>query len=256
LKKSVFIIFALLIFFIFSGIRSSAQIRKVLNLPTYNDTPYHFGFILGINEMLFSLKPADSLSYMKWEPDQYPDIFADSVKLYSVSPSPTPGFTIGILGNLRLGKWFDMRFVPSLSFGERKLNYQIELYNEGQKQMVTSTKSITSTLINFPLDFRYRSTRLNNFGVYLLAGVQYSIDLASQKKAEESTNEVTVKLNKQDFYINAGIGFEFYTTYFKFGMELKMGYGLRQLLQNENNIYTNSIESLRSKVFLLSFTFE
>lgn len=256
MKKSVFIIFALLIFFIFSGIRSSAQIRKVLNLPTYNDTPYHFGFILGINEMLFSLKPADSLSYMKWEPDQYPDIFADSVKLYSVSPSPTPGFTIGILGNLRLGKWFDMRFVPSLSFGERKLNYQIELYNEGQKQMVTSTKSITSTLINFPLDFRYRSTRLNNFGVYLLAGVQYSIDLASQKKAEESTNEVTVKLNKQDFYINAGIGFEFYTTYFKFGMEVKMGYGLRQLLQNENNIYTNSIESLRSKVFLLSFTFE
>ena len=256
MKKSAFIIFAFIFLFIFSGFRSSAQIRKVLNKPNYNEAPYHFGFILGINQMFFALKPADSLSFIKWEPDQYPDIFADSVVLYSVSPSPTPGFTIGILGNLRLGKYFDMRFIPSLSFGERKLNYQVEIFNEGQGQMVTTTKSITSTLINFPLDFRYRSTRLNNFGIYLLAGVQYSIDLASQRKAEESTTDITVKLNKQDFYVNAGIGFEFYTTYFKFGTEIRMGYGLNQLLKNENNIYTNSIESLRSKVFLLSFTFE
>ncbi|NOX85390.1 MAG: PorT family protein [Chlorobi bacterium] len=256
MKKSAFIIFTFFLFFIFSGTNASAQIRKVLNLPTYNDTPYHFGFILGLNQMLFTLKPADSLTYMKWTPEQYPDIFADSLVLYSVSPRPTPGFTIGILGNLRLGKYFDMRFIPSLSFGERKLNYQIEIFNDGQGQMVTTTKSITSTLINFPLDFRYRSTRLNNFGIYLLAGVQYSIDLASQKKAEQNTTDITVKLNKQDFYLSAGIGFEFYTTYFKFGTELRMGYGLNQLLKNENNIYTNSIESIRSKVFMLSFTFE
>ncbi len=177
MKKSASIIFVLFLLFLFSGSNASAQIKKVLNLPTYNETPYHFGFILGLNQMLFSLKPADSLSYIKWAPEQYPDIFADSVVLYSVSPRPTPGFTIGILGNLRLGKYFDMRFIPSLSFGERKLNYQIEIFNDNQRQMVTTTKSITSTLINFPLAFRYLSTRLYHFGVYLLAGVQSFIYL-------------------------------------------------------------------------------
>ncbi|HDO27447.1 MAG TPA: PorT family protein [Bacteroidetes bacterium] len=256
MRKSITIFFALFLIFIFAGAKTSAQVRRVQNLPNYNQSPYHFGFILGINQMLFSLKPADSLSYIKWDTEQYPDIFADSVTLYSVSPGANPGFTIGILGNLRLGKYFDMRFIPSLSFGERRINYLINIFNEGQGQMVTTTKSITSTLINFPLEFKYRSTRLNNFDAYVLGGLQYSLDLASQKKAQKNTSEITVKLKKQDVYVNVGVGFEFYTTYFKFGTELKMGYGMNQLLKNENNIYTNSIESLRSKVFLLSFTFE
>lgn len=256
MRKSVILVPFLFLLVTVASVNVSAQIQRVKNLPGYNNTPYHFGFILGVNQMLFSLKTVDSLSYIKWDPSQYPDIFADSLVLYSVSSTPVPGFTVGILGNLRLGKFWDLRFIPALSFGERKLNYQMTIYNDSVGQFVTSNKSITSTLINFPLEFRYKSRRLNNFGVYVLGGVQYSIDLASQKKQQESTTEITVKLNKQDIYLNVGGGFEFYTTYFKFGVELKMGYGLKQLLKNENNIYTNSIESLKSKVFLVSFTFE
>jgi hypothetical protein len=82
------------------------------------------------------------------------------------------------------------------------------------------------------------------------------LDLASQKKTSGNKASSTVKLNRNDLSLEAGVGFEFYTTYFKFGTELKMGYGLRNLVIPEDNIYSGSIDKLNSKVFLLSFTFE
>ena len=235
---------------------ASAQKRKPLNLPTYDEAPYHFGFILGINQMLFSVKPIEDLPFRKWSGTESPDIFADSLFVYSVTSSPTPGFTIGILGNLRLGNYTDLRFIPSLSFGERILNYDIRAYEDGQSQRIQTTKSITSTLIDFPLELKYKSKRLNNFRAYVLGGITYTLDLASQRRGQKNSNDVTVKIQQHDLLAAVGVGFDFYTTYFKFGTQLKMSYGFNNLIKYEGNLYTDSIESLRSKVFLLSFTFE
>jgi len=57
-------------------------------------------------------------------------------------------------------------------------------------------------------------------------------------------------------YVEAGVGFDFYNEWFKLALELKMMYGLFDQLKRENNIYTNSIESLKSKIFQFSVTFE
>ena len=254
-RKKIILLSLLALTFIFAN-STFAQKRKVLNLQHYDEEPYHFGFILGLNQMLFSVKPVDNLPFIKWEPNQSPDIFADSLYVYSVTGSPTPGFTIGILGNLRLGKYFDMRFIPALSFGERKLNYSILAYENGTPQLINVEKQISSTYVDFPLEFRYKSKRLNNMLAYALGGVNYSIDLASQKKAEENSNTITVKLYKHDVSLLIGAGVDFYTSYFKFGIQARMSYGMNNLIQYEGNLYTNSIQSLRSKVFMLSFTFE
>ncbi len=238
------------------SINTNAQRRKVLNLPSYDQNQYHFGFILGINHLLFTVKPTDNLSFIKWNPDQSPDVFGDSMYVYSVTSTPTPGFSVGILANLRLGKYTDLRFVPSLLFGERLLNFNILRYRNGEPLFVEIQKSITSTIIEIPLEVRYKSKRVNNFRAYVLTGIKYSLDLASQKKTPAGEVSSNVKLHRNDLSVEAGAGFEFYTTYFKFGTELKMGYGLRNLIINEDNIYAGSIARLNSKVFLLSFTFE
>lgn len=240
----------------FITLNSEAQRRKVLNLPTYDQDPYHFGFILGINHMLFSIQPVNGIQNIKWDTDQSPDVFGDSLFVYSVTSSPSPGFSVGILANLRLGKYTDMRLIPALSFGERMLNYKILRYRNGDTLFVDIEKSITSTIVEIPLEFRYKSRRLNNFRMYVLGGFKYSLDLASQKKGKGDSGNTTVKLYRNDFSLEAGAGMEFYTTYFKFGVEAKMGYGFRNLVIPEDNLYSGSIDKLRSKVFLLSFTFE
>jgi outer membrane protein with beta-barrel domain len=237
-------------------INSHAQKRKVNNLPAYDENLYHFGFILGINHMLFAVQTVDDFQNIKWNTDQSPDVFGDSLYVYNVTSSPTPGFSVGILANLRIGKYTDLRFIPTLSFGERLLNYTIKRYRNGDPLYVEIQKSVTSTIVEIPLELRYKSKRLNNFRAYVLGGVKYSLDLASQKKEKNNANTTTVKLNRHDFSLEAGVGVEFYTTYFKFGIETKMGYGFNNLIIDEDNIYSGSLDQLRSKVFLLSFTFE
>ena len=231
-----------------------------MNLRNYNEQPYHFGFILAVNQMHFTVKPVDSLPFIKWTGTQLPEdpdlINIDYAQILSLNSKPTPGFTIGILGSLLLHKYIDMRFTPSLSFGERVLTYDILTVSGDDSSRFSVDKNITSTLVEFPLDFKYRSKRLNNFDAYVMLGVNYTLDLASQKKAEKNSNTTTVKINKSDLVIDVGVGVDFYTQYFKFGVEVKMGYGLFNLIKKEDNLYSNSIESLNSKLFQLSFTFE
>jgi Outer membrane protein beta-barrel domain len=236
-----------------------AQSQKVLNLPRYDFAKYHFGFILAGNQMLFSIKPNTDFSKQLYTNEQAPGLNYDSLYILSVTSDPSPGFTIGIVGNLRLGKYFDLRFIPSLAFGERNVNYSLLAYRDSVASIFEISKPITSTYVELPLHIRYKSKRLNNMRAYVLAGFKYNIDLASNKKnkAEDADGNPTfIKLIKQDLMAEFGVGFDFYTNFFKFGIELKMGYGLFDLLVRENNIFTDGISHLNSKILTFSLSFE
>jgi hypothetical protein len=232
----------------------------VLNMTTYDQDKFHFGFVLGANQCFTTLRPISDLNSHIFDSTYIPDILPlpDSARIMTVWSTPAIGFVISIVGNMRMGDHFDMRFIPSLSFGDRNLLYNIQSYRKGDTSLIEITKKIPSTYINFPLEIRYKSIRYNNFRAYVLGGLQYTLDLASQAKKREQKNadQKIIKFDGSDFYAEAGVGLEFYNEWFKFGIELKMMYGLTDVLKRERNLYTDSIESLKSKIFQVSFTFE
>ncbi len=252
--------------FLLASLDVSAQRRKVMNLPKYDLEPYHFGFILAANEMHYSLKLSEDFQLVNYDASFWPEQpSGDSVKLVNMTPAPTPGFTIGIVGNLRLANHFDLRFIPSLSFGERHMDYVVKEYKDGNENTFAFRKSNASTFVEFPLHIKYRSKRLNNAAAYLIGGVNYRIDLASQKKNERdialpgggtTTIIEGIRTNRNSIALEIGTGFDFYTNFFKFGIELKMSYGLGNIIEGDEYIYSSSVESLRNKIFQLSFTFE
>lgn len=257
LRRNYLIYLLLTLFVLLGAINANAQQNRPLNLPNYDDKDlFHFGFILGINHMLFTINTIDDMPNVKWNTDQSPDVYGDSLYVYSVTTRPTPGFSVGILANMHMGRFADLRFIPTLAFGERLLYYNILRYKDGEPIFVEIEKSVTSTIVEIPLEIRYKSRRLNNYRMYVLGGVKYSLDLASQKKSKNNSSTTNVKLYRNDISAEIGAGAEFYTTYFKFGVEAKMGYGLRNLRIPEDNLYSGTLSSIRSKVFLLSFTFE
>ena len=209
------------------------------NLTNYYNETLHFGFTLGVNRSNFIIIPAQHFERF------------DTLK--AITSSPKYGFNLGIVSEVRLHKYVTLRFVPNLSFCERNLQF----YFEGH-DTITKTKTIESTFLNFPLDLKLRSKRLKNFGAYILAGGGYSLDLASKRKVTNSTNlnEQIVKLKRDDFSYEFGAGAEFYLQYFKFGIEGKLSLGTKNLLIKDNTIFSNSIDKLHSKVFLISLTFE
>lgn len=254
--RKVFFVFAVFIFLIpVTG--SYGQDRKLINLPKYDYAQYHFGFTLGLNQMLFTVRPASDLYSRVYTNFQTPELAVDSSRLLAVNSSPTFGFNIGIIGDMRLGKQFNLRFIPALSFGERYVNYSILGYeNSGNTTLIDVKKNVGSVFIDFPLLVKYKSKRHNNILAYLTAGGQYSLDIASNARKQDQGQQIVVKLNKHDFYLLAGVGFDFYNPWFKLGVELKMAYGLFDMLKRDNTIYTLGIEKLDSKIFQLCFTFE
>lgn len=231
---------------VFEG-KINAQ-TKLPNNPHYDNKAYHFGFLIGINEMDFTLKRKQNFIV---------NINEENVlDVYSIDAIPEKGFNVGIVSNLRLGKHFDFRFVPDLAFGDRNILYR---YIDKNGILQSVNKKIESTYVEFPFLFKYKGVRLMNARPYLIGGPKYTIDLASQankKKKDENFDEDIVKLNRNDVAMEVGVGFDFYLQYFKFATELKMSYGLTNALKNEPSFYSNSIERLNSRIFMISFLFE
>ena len=211
---------------------------KLQNLPRYDNKKIHFGFTMGINSMDFRIKQIANITNL------------DS--LYVLESQNQKGFNLGIVSNFRLGKVFDLRFLPRLVFSERIIEYS---FLDGQKKIYTQSKPIESTFIDFPILIKYKSERYNNFRTYLLGGMKYGMDIASQTDIDDEGEKI-VKLKKHDVAAEIGFGMDFYLEYFKFSPQIKLSFGVIDLLSKDETIYTKSVEKLTTNSWLLSFTFE
>ncbi len=121
--------------------------------------------------------------------------------------------------------------------------------------VISIAKPIESTFIDFPILIKYKSERYNNFRTYLLGGIKYGIDIASQKDIDDEGQKL-VKLKKNDLGIEIGFGMDFYLEYFKFSPQIKLTYGILNLLSEDETVYTKSVSKLTTNSWMLSFTFE
>ena len=222
--------------------KSFAQFTP-MNLPNFDRQEWHFGFTLGINNMNFRIDPIMPESFDR--------------NLLIVEPLDAKGFNIGIVANKRLGDFFDLRFVPTISFGDRSLRYT---FIENDTVMETYVKNVTSTYLDFPFTVKYKSkrlpNRLRNVRAYVFTGFRYSVDLSSQRKKDKNNQDIVLKLNPHDVFYELGVGFDFYMKYFKFGVEIKQSLGFLNVLYHENNKFTDNINGLKSTITWVTFTFE
>lgn len=230
-------IFLFIIFLCFSLFSYGQRHKKPQNLPRYDFKKIHFGFTLGINSLNFSLAKNDD--------------FLNNDSLLTLLASDQKGFNLGIVSNLRLGKYTDLRFIPTLVFGERILNYRFN----NQSNLSLTDKRIESTLIDFPVSLKYKSARYNNFRTYVMCGVKYSLDIASQSEIDDEGQEL-VKLNNHDLMIEGGFGIDFYLQYFKFSPQIKISHGIINILSKDKTLYTQTIDNLKTNSWMISFTFE
>ncbi|NLE64124.1 MAG: PorT family protein [Bacteroidales bacterium] len=214
--------------------------QKAPNLIHYDRKKIHFGFMIGYNMSNFAIKPKTNLNAF------------DSIMI--VETRPMSGFNIGIVSDLHMGNHFDLRFIPEISLLDRNVVYNMK-YNNNTLYKVN--KKVESVSLDLPLLLKFKSIRIQNMRFYVIGGVQYSIDLASQaKKQAQNKDVVKLKLLRSDVQTQVGAGIDMYMNMFKFAIEFKMSYGMLNLLKNDDNVYTNSIDHLKAKVFHLSFLFE
>jgi len=239
--------------------------NPTLHLPNYDSKVFHFGFLLAFNEMTLTLKTVKDYQSIAQPAASWPIgpfDYSNTQCLYvqNVEPMLRPGFTIGITSNLRLGRHFTLRLIPSMSFGERRIHYTIGIEDlNGDITTKDFTKFIKTTLLEFPLNIKYHVLRYNNISPYLFGGINPKIDLKTQKAPVENIPQlefVDLVTKRFDCAGEFGIGLDLYAKKFKFGVEIKMSEGLLDIVKSKNLIYTAPIDRLHNRMFQFSFLFE
>ena len=209
---------------------------KNLNFRDFQSKPYYFGITLGFNRSDFRIYHSNEF------------ILNDS---FARAESVTgPGFNLGIVSNLRIGDYFDLRFLPTLSFLERTIKYS----PPGENGRIIS-RPVESVLVEMPFHVRYKSAPYHDFRLFVIAGVKYTFDVASDSRTRQSAG--LVKIAPTDFQFEYGAGVQFFFPYFIFSPELKISQGINNMLIYNNNLEQSTVlEKVISRTFTLSIHFE
>lgn len=217
----------------------AAQTRKLQNRPYIDERRFHYGFLIGVH-----------LQDMELKNNGYIDP-ASGEQWYAEVDNYNPGFSVGVLGEMRLNKYLALRLVPTMHFGQKHVTFHEQVSGRD------STQNIKSTYLSFPLDLKFTPPRFNNYRPYFIAGVNPMVDLTVRKHRALLTKPF-------DCYLEVGMGCDIYFSFFKMIPELKFCFGLTDILQrNRNDLidksmlkYTNSLDGASSKMIVLTLYFE
>jgi len=240
----------LIILFLLIPLGLFAQKAKVWNKPLYDAYPFHFGFAFTFGVLDFSVAHSD---YFLNQPD--------SIKIFSIEGQPGALFGASMVSNLRINDNFDLRFIPGLHFGQRKLTYlMVDKIVSGDTLIKSQVFNLESTLLQFPLLLKYRAVRQNNYRPYLIFGVNYVVDLQARKEIYfgiVDNFEIEKRfLKSQDLYLEMGFGVDNYLPFFKFSTEIRFSYGLLNIAYDNNLTYYKVFDKLGSKMTTLVIYFE
>jgi hypothetical protein len=215
-----------------------AQNEKVKNQPYADMKLFHLGFHVGLHTQDLILTNTGVVT-------------ANGETWFAEIPVYSPGFSVGMIGDMFMNPYFNLRFLPSIHFGDKKIVFREDKSEEEY------AATVRSNYLTFPLEVKYSSFRLNNYRPYLTVGVYGAFDLG-RKKGE------SILLKGTDYGITLGIGCDIYLPYFKLCPELKFHFGLGNLLetnrtdltQPELGVYTDALSKATSRMIILTFNFE
>ena len=214
-----------------------AQVNVFEHDIKYAARDFHFGIELGLN---FS-------NYKVTLDSQY---LAES-EILEAHPITNPGFSLGILSSLHLSNSLEFRFIPNLTFADRSIQYKVD----SGMGITEPLFRIESVYLEFPVNFKYRSKPYKDFRMYVLSGFKYSIDMQSNATARLA--EDLIKVYKNDFAFEYGIGAEFHLPLVILAPEIKVSYGLTNVHKtDENLVFSRVLDRLRARTIMFSIHFE
>lgn len=216
---------------------SAAQKERVKNQP-YADLKWlHLGFHVGVHAQDLLLT--------------HSGVSTNGETWFAEIPSYSPGFSVGVIGDMYMNPYFNLRFSPTIHFGDKKFLFREQATGEEFET------NVRSNYLSFPLDVKYSAFRLNNYRPYLIAGIYGAVDIGRKKG-----NPILLKSG--DFGLEFGVGCDIYLPFFKLCPELKFSFGLVDLLEKDREDlvdrelikYTDALSKATSRMVTLTFNFE
>lgn len=211
----------------------SQNSRDNYNFRDFQKKPYYFGLSLALNNSSYKINHGKDFN----NPSQY----------RIAEPESQYGFNLNMIGNLKLGQFFDFRLLPGFSFTERKL-----LYTETEGDIPVN-EGRESVFFEIPFHIRYKSEPYKDKRLFVVGGIKYSYDVTSNSESRETT----LRFSPHDYQLEVGFGMQIFYPYFIFSPEIKYSRGIgNTLIYDQNLEQTTILESIQSQMWTLSFHFE
>ncbi len=205
----------------------------IINLENFDKQRVHWGYFLGFNSFDFKIDYINPPAR---------DIVVNG----------TTGFNVGLVGNLRIHEYFDLRFEPGLYYTQRNLTYS------GFTRTIDALREVRSTYISFPLLLKFSSKRVGNVRPYLVGGVNTTLNLSSNSKSLDDNYQQRFRVKQWTNNYEIGFGIDLYLEYFKFSPSIRGIFGMSDELIRDNNPdspWTGNISGFRTRGFVVNFTF-
>jgi hypothetical protein len=215
------------------GILAQFNEKPILNLENEDKAFLNWGYFLGFNQYDFKFEYQNDLQ----------DILVDK----------STGFNVGLIGEVRINNFLDLRFEPGLYYATRTLGFP------GFTEENDAIREVKSTYINFPLLLKVSTKRLGNWKPFLVGGFSASMNLGSNEASLDDNSSGTFRMKKQVFNYEIGFGIDFYTEYFKFSPSVRGVFAITDELvpdTDPGSPWTGNINALRSRGVFVNFTFE
>ncbi|WP_372473122.1 porin family protein [Capnocytophaga sp. ARDL2] len=208
------------------------------NLQDWDEQQMHYGYFLGFNRYDF-----------KYE---YPQSFYDKYGSNQIQVEGDTGFNVGLVGNLRIMEYLDLRFEPGLYYAKRTITYP-HINNPIHK-----VKHLSSTYIHMPLLLKVSTMRTGNIRPYLVGGFSESLNLSARQNSKEDNYTGTFRMKKWTSNYELGFGVDLYFSTFKFSPSIRGVFGMQDEMirdGNINSIFTGNVDALRTRAVFINFTF-
>ena len=218
------------LFFLSTSIYSQRNNTKISNLQNFDQKKIHFGYYIGLNNYNYKL-----------------DYLNNPNSNERINIENSFGFSVGLIGDLKLRKNLNLRFEPGLK--TNKLNV---LYPNDEE------RKIKSTYIQLPLLLKYSAKRYNNIRPYVLGGLSTSFNLSSNQDNPQDNASNVFRVKTNTFYYELGFGIDFYLQYFKFSPSIRGVFSLKNELIPDNtstSFYTGNIDKMSARAIFINFSF-
>lgn len=215
--------------------------EKILNNENFDKPWISWGFYLGMNNYDFEFD---------YEAGVEDDILV----------TPSGGFNVGLLSNLRINDYLDLRLEPGLIITQRELQYNESFFDPSTPpQPKDLVRDIKSTYVHFPLLLKVSTKRLNNFKPFIIGGLSTAVNLSSNEDNPNDNNSGEFRTKKIMSFYEMGFGIDFYFEWFKFSPSLRGVFAINDELIRDNEAnspWTGSISHMKTRGIFLNFTFQ
>ena len=232
MKKIVLILLVLVFSKSVSQSKSMFGKNPIINLENFDKQRVYFGFFLGFNNYDFKIDKIEDKDL--------------------ITSETSTGFNVGLVADLRLQEYVNLRFEPGLYYTQRDLTFT-KFTRE-----IDALREVKSTYIHFPLLLKFSSKRIGNVRPFILGGVSATLNLSSNSKATDDNLQQRFRVKPWTQNYELGFGMDFYLEYFKFSPSIRGVFGINDELirdNNPNSPWTGNIDALKTRAIFINFTF-